>query len=105
MSIAECGGERVSVLTAGFNNLPGKTLSDFDSLREAAAFRYQSRNVRASAQVPSPSQRFHPDTDGHFFNVCQMHLSFHYALRCANSLYQTLRRRARMPRHRRDFCG
>jgi len=54
MSIAECGGERVSVLTAGFNNFSGKTLSDFDGLGEAAAFRYQSRNVRAGAQVPSP---------------------------------------------------
>jgi len=54
MSIAECGGERVSVLTAGFNNFSGKTLSDFDGLGEAAAFRYQPRNVRAGAQVPSP---------------------------------------------------
>jgi hypothetical protein len=54
MAVAECGGKRVSVLTAGFNNLSGKALSDFDGLREAAAFRYQSRNVRAGAQVPSP---------------------------------------------------
>ena len=35
--IAECGGEWVSVLAARFNNLPGKTLSDFDSFGEAAA--------------------------------------------------------------------
>jgi hypothetical protein len=54
MSIAEGGGERVSVLTAGFNHFSGKTLSDFDGLDEAAAFRYQSRNVRAGTQVPSP---------------------------------------------------
>jgi hypothetical protein len=40
MSIAERGGERVPVLMAGFNNLSGKTLSDFDGLGEAAAFRY-----------------------------------------------------------------
>ena len=54
MSFAEGGGKRVSVLTAGFNNLSGKTLSDFDGLGDAAAFRYQSGNVRAGAQVPSP---------------------------------------------------
>jgi hypothetical protein len=54
MSIAECGGKRVSVLAAGFHNLSGKALSDFDGLGEAAAFRYQSGNVRAGAQVPSP---------------------------------------------------
>jgi hypothetical protein len=54
MSIAEGGGERVPVPTTRFNNFSGKTLSDFDGLGEAAAFRYQSRNVRAGAQVPSP---------------------------------------------------
>jgi hypothetical protein len=54
MSIADGGGERVSVLTAGFNNFSRKTLSNFDGLGEATALRYQSRNVRAGAQVPSP---------------------------------------------------
>src|ERR1700687_3905028 len=54
LSLAECGGERVSVLTAGFNNLSGKTLSDFDGLGEAAALGYQSRNVWARAQVAPP---------------------------------------------------
>jgi len=54
MSIVKCGGDRIAVLTAGFNNFSGKTLSDFDGLGEAAAFRYQSRYVRAGAQVPSP---------------------------------------------------
>jgi hypothetical protein len=54
MSIAEYWGKRVSMLTAGFNNSSGQTLSDFNGLGEAAAFRYQSRNVRAGTQVPSP---------------------------------------------------
>ena len=86
MPIAEYSGERVSVLTAGFNNFSSQTLSDFDGLGETAAFRYQSRNVRAGAQVPSPFQGLHSDADGYFFNIRQMHLSFHDALRNAQRL-------------------
>jgi hypothetical protein len=54
MSVAERGGKRISMFAAGLNNLSRKTLGDFDGLGEAAAFRHQSRNVRAGAQVPSP---------------------------------------------------
>jgi hypothetical protein len=90
MSIAECSGKRVSVLTAGFNNLSRKTLSDFDGLGDAAALRHQSRNVRAGAQVPSPFQGLYSDADSHFFNSGQMYLSFHDALRDTARLYQTL---------------
>jgi hypothetical protein len=39
------------MLAARFNNLSGKALSNFDGLGEAAAFRYQSGNVWAGAQL------------------------------------------------------
>ena len=42
------------MLAAGFNDLSRKALGDFDGLGEAPAFRHESRNVRAGAQVPSP---------------------------------------------------
>ena len=53
-SVAKYSGERVSVLAARFHNLSRKALSDFYGLGEASAFRYQSGNVWAGAQVPSP---------------------------------------------------
>jgi len=83
MSIAECGGKRISVLAAGFNNLAGQTLSNFDGFGKAAAFRDQSGNIRAGTQVPSPFQELHSDADSHFFNIRQMHLPFHDALQNA----------------------
>jgi hypothetical protein len=42
------------VLTAEFHNLSGEALSDFHGLGDAAAFRHQSGNAWAGAQVPSP---------------------------------------------------
>jgi len=81
MSIAEYGGKRVSMLTAGFNNFAGQTLGDFDGFGQAAAFRYQSRNVRAGTQKSPALQSLHSYADGYFFNARQMHLSFHMALR------------------------
>jgi hypothetical protein len=53
MSIAECWGKRITVLTARFNNFSGETLSDLNGLGNAASFRDQSGNVWAGAQVPS----------------------------------------------------
>jgi len=80
VSIAEYGGERISVFMAGFDNLSGKALSNFDSLGNASAFSNQARHVRAGAQVPSTFEGLHLDADGHFLDLRQMHLSFHDVL-------------------------
>jgi hypothetical protein len=93
ISVAKYSRERVSVLAAGFHNFSGKTLSDFNGLGNTAPFRYQSRNVRTGPQVPSPFHGLYSDADGYFFNIRQMHLSFHDALRNAQRLWHTLCRR------------
>ena len=62
------------MLTAGFNDSPGKALRNLHGLRNAAALRHQARNVRTRTQIAATFQAFHPDADGHFLNLCQVFL-------------------------------
>jgi len=86
MFVAECRREWVAVFTAGLNNFAGKTLCDFNGLGEAPSFRYQSRYVRARAQVAPAFYGLHSDANGHFFYIRQMHLSFQNNLPNAQQL-------------------
>jgi hypothetical protein len=86
MFFAECRRKRVAVLAAGFHNLSREALSDFNGLREAAPFRYESRNVRTGTQIPPTLQGLHSYADGHFFHLRQMHFRLHDALRYAERL-------------------
>lgn len=56
------------MLAARFDNLPSKPLRNFDCFGDAAAFRYQPRNVRACAEVAAFFKRLDSDADCNFFN-------------------------------------
>ncbi len=65
------------MLAAGFDNLAGQPLCNFDRLGNAAPFRYKSRNIRASAEVAPILEGLDPYTDGNFLDFCHMHLTLH----------------------------
>ena len=61
----------------GFEDLKGQALRDFDGLRDAAAFSYQSRNVGAGAEVTVVLQPLDANADGHFFDLRNVFLPRH----------------------------
>lgn len=75
--VPEDGRKRIAVLAARLCDLASQALRDFHCLRHASAFRYQSWNVRACAQVAAILEVFHTDTNGDFLDLCQMFLAPH----------------------------
>ena len=65
---------------AGFNNLAGEALSDFDCLRNAATLGNESSNIRACAKKATVAKSFHTYADGYFFNLSEVFLAFQCAL-------------------------
>ena len=70
------------MLMAGFDNLAGHALGNFDCLGDAAPLRYQSRNVGTRAEIASFFERLDSDADRNFFNFRDMLLPFHARLSC-----------------------
>ena len=62
---------------AGFDNLAGKALSNFNCLGDAAPFCDQSGNIRTSTQIAPFFEHLDSDTDSNFFNFRDVLLPFH----------------------------
>ena len=88
MLVPKNGREGVPVLETGFHDFPCQSLSDLDGLGDAAAFGYQSRDVRAGGKVAAVFNLFHPDANGGFFYLREVFLAFHPVTR--STLYQGL---------------
>jgi len=65
---AEYTRKWIAVFYAGFDDLSGKSLSNFDSFGDATAFGYQSGNIRARSYVAAVFEALHTNSDCHFLN-------------------------------------
>ena len=70
------------MLTAGFDNLAGQVLGNFDCLGDAAPFRYQPRHIGTRAEIASFFERLYPNANRNFFNFRDMLLPLHSRLFC-----------------------
>ena len=69
MSVAEYTRKWIAVFDAGFDDLSGKSLSNFDSFGNATAFGYQPGNIGARPNVAAVFEALHTYSDRHFFNL------------------------------------
>ena len=65
------------MLAAGFDNLAGEALGDFNCFRNAAPFHHQPRNIRTCPHVASFFHRFNADADRNFFHFRNVFLPLH----------------------------
>ncbi len=62
---------------AGLDVLAGEALSDFYGLRDAAPFRYESRDFGTRAEVSTAFESLDADSDSDFFNFGDVFLPLH----------------------------
>jgi hypothetical protein len=93
------------MLTARFDNLSSKPLGDLECLGDATSFCDESRDIRTRTQITRSFKCLDANTNGYFFNFCDVLLPFHASLFSFILPYTVCAKRSDYPKRQLDLLN